>query len=240
MIQNIQGDNMTIVLTGDKKVVSLLPSEDAKLVLLALFSEDGDLPEMSPLANMAYTSIYKSGMASNTMSAISKSGAVNNSNRNTLKQTKTVTKHIAQGDQVSLIDTSPTLISGLTDIHANRENGVGSHERRFDEFWAAYPRKVGKEAARKAWRRIKPTADHLAKVLLAIENAKKSCQWHKDNGQYIPNPATWLNQGRWDDEVQPYSTGQQNKKYLNMKNFKQREYNADFYELLITNDFGLD
>lgn len=24
-------------------------------------------------------------------------------------------------------------------------------------------------------------------------------QWRKDNGQYIPNPATWLNQGRWDD-----------------------------------------
>ena len=30
-----------------------------------------------------------------------------------------------------------------------------------------------------------------------------SAQWQRDNGQYIPHPATWLNQGRWDDELTP-------------------------------------
>jgi hypothetical protein len=34
-----------------------------------------------------------------------------------------------------------------------------------------------------------------------IETHKKSSQWQKENGQYIPNPATWLNQRRWDDEL---------------------------------------
>ena len=35
-------------------------------------------------------------------------------------------------------------------------------------------------------------------------NAQKlSRQWQKDGGQYIPNPATWLNQGRWEDEAGP-------------------------------------
>ena len=33
----------------------------------------------------------------------------------------------------------------------------------------------------------------------AVNSQKNSEQWRKDNGQYIPNPATWLNQGRWDD-----------------------------------------
>jgi hypothetical protein len=31
--------------------------------------------------------------------------------------------------------------------------------------------------------------------------AKSSHDWSKDGGKYIPNPATWLNQGRWDDEI---------------------------------------
>ena len=39
-------------------------------------------------------------------------------------------------------------------------------------------------------------------VLKAIEAQKHSAQWQRDNGQYIPYPATWLNQGRWEDEVQ--------------------------------------
>lgn len=69
----------------------------------------------------------------------------------------------------------------------------------FDRFWSAYPKKVGKEAARKAFTKAKASLDVM---LAAIERQKNSQQWKRDNGQYIPNPATWLNQGRWDDEVQ--------------------------------------
>ena len=38
-------------------------------------------------------------------------------------------------------------------------------------------------------------------LVAAVEAQKASTQWTKDNGQFIPNPATWLNQGRWEDEV---------------------------------------
>jgi uncharacterized protein YdaU (DUF1376 family) len=68
----------------------------------------------------------------------------------------------------------------------------------FDAFWQAYPKKVGKIAARKAWKKAKRPPTGI--ILAAVEQQKKSDQWRKDNGQYIPNPATWLNQGRWDDE----------------------------------------
>ena len=71
----------------------------------------------------------------------------------------------------------------------------------FSIFWASYPKKVGKGAAEKSWKKIKPTKDLLEKMLNAIETAKQSIQWNKDNGQYIPNPATWLNQKRWEDEI---------------------------------------
>lgn len=71
---------------------------------------------------------------------------------------------------------------------------------RFDTFWEAYPKKIGKGAAKKAWAKIKPSETLLQEMLKAIETARRTEQWQRDNGQYIPNPATWLNQERWDDE----------------------------------------
>lgn len=69
----------------------------------------------------------------------------------------------------------------------------------FDVFWESYPKKVGKEAARKAFAKVKVPVETL---VAAVEAQKRGGQWQRDNGQYIPYPATWLNQGRWEDEVQ--------------------------------------
>jgi len=39
-------------------------------------------------------------------------------------------------------------------------------------------------------------------------NAQKATeQWRKDNGQFIPHPQTWLNQRRWEDDVEPAEAG---------------------------------
>ena len=48
----------------------------------------------------------------------------------------------------------------------------------------------------------KVTEELLEQMLQAIEEQKKSKDWQKDNGQFIPYPYTWLNQGRWKDEVE--------------------------------------
>lgn len=71
----------------------------------------------------------------------------------------------------------------------------------FDRLWKSYPRKVAKENAREAFAKLKPNDDLLNAMLSAIEKQKKSEQWAKDNGQFIPYPATWLNQHRWEDEM---------------------------------------
>lgn len=73
-------------------------------------------------------------------------------------------------------------------------------EKRFEEFWRVYPRKVGKGAAEKAFKRIKPDSALHDKIMCAIHDAKMTRQWRENNGQFIPNPATWLNQRRWEDE----------------------------------------
>ena len=72
---------------------------------------------------------------------------------------------------------------------------------RFALFWKAYPKKVGKGAAEKAWKKIKPSAELFDTIMAAIDAAKASEQWQRENGRYIPNPATWLNQSRWEDEL---------------------------------------
>lgn len=74
-------------------------------------------------------------------------------------------------------------------------------EDRFSRFWAAYPRKVGKQAAKKSWSRLHPSEELTQAILQAVEAQKQSRQWRENNGQFIPNPATWLNQGRWEDEL---------------------------------------
>lgn len=76
--------------------------------------------------------------------------------------------------------------------------GAKRSDAEFEIFWNAYPTKVGKQPARKAFDKVKVPVETL---VAAIERQKCSSQWSKDGGQYIPNPATWLNQGRWTDEL---------------------------------------
>lgn len=68
----------------------------------------------------------------------------------------------------------------------------------FDQFWSAYPKKINKQGALKAFEKVDVPVETL---LSALENHKKSAQWTKDGGQYIPHPTTWLNQRRWEAEL---------------------------------------
>ena len=74
-------------------------------------------------------------------------------------------------------------------------------EEGFDAFWNLYPKKQGKGACKKIWKKMKVSGELLNIVLAAVEKQKQSKQWTKENGQFIPMPATWLNQERWDDEI---------------------------------------
>ena len=59
----------------------------------------------------------------------------------------------------------------------------------------------------------------------AVEKQKKTDQWTRDGGQYIPHPATWLNQRRWEDEIPVNAPVQQRQqRVLPAQNFQQRDY----------------
>ena len=70
-------------------------------------------------------------------------------------------------------------------------------EEQFNIFWKAYPRKDGKQNALKAW--MKSELPEIEVILVALRRACASRDWRKDDGMFIPYPASWINQKRWED-----------------------------------------
>ncbi len=75
----------------------------------------------------------------------------------------------------------------------------------FESFWTNYPNRKAKADALKAWGKVNPDSDLLGKILAGVESQKKSADWLKEGGKYIPYPATWLNGRRWEDEIKEAS-----------------------------------
>ena len=79
----------------------------------------------------------------------------------------------------------------------------------FESFWKVYPKKQSKPTAQKAWDKLNPDAELTEAIINAVERAKMSRQWKERDGQYIPLPASYLNQRRWEDdlsgEIAPWS-----------------------------------
>lgn len=69
---------------------------------------------------------------------------------------------------------------------------------RFGEFWSAYPKKTGRKPSLKKW--TDRNLDSIATKIIGNVRARvASGEW--SNLQYVPNPLTYINQDRWDDEV---------------------------------------
>jgi hypothetical protein len=68
-------------------------------------------------------------------------------------------------------------------------------------FWECYPLKVKKPKAEAAFLKLKPDRKLLDRMIEAIDGQKQTAAWRKNNGQFIPHPATWLNNRQWEDEV---------------------------------------
>jgi len=96
-------------------------------------------------------------------------------------------------------DANASVLQCDSDSDSDSNNTPISPNGDFEKFWNAYPRKSGKGKAWESWDKIKPNAQIQSRILEAITEQSKTEQWKKDKGQYIPFPATWLNQKRWED-----------------------------------------
>ena len=99
---------------------------------------------------------------------------------------------VAIGLNPDVLNPDPRILN--PEVSPTRAKSAG--DTLFDPFWLAYPRKVGRDAANRAFTKRKPNAELLKTMLAAITTQSKSKQWADG---YIPNPATWLNEGRWMD-----------------------------------------
>ena len=74
----------------------------------------------------------------------------------------------------------------------------------FDRFWAEYPNKKAKLKARAKFRAALNASEDTPTPETLITAAKQYAKWCRHTGQeigYIAHPTTWLNQGRWLDEL---------------------------------------
>lgn len=108
---------------------------------------------------------------------------------------KNVYPHKENNTRKKITPKAPT--GGATDADKNAE---AERAMLFDRFWACYPRKVGKQAARRAWDRLKPDLLLCSQMSQALKIQMRSDEWRRDGGRYIPHPSTWLNGRRWEDE----------------------------------------
>lgn len=90
----------------------------------------------------------------------------------------------------------------------NETNTPNTEDIGFALFWSIYPKRVSKVYAAKVWKSGRFSKETQAIILGDVEKRKNSEEWLKESMKYAPNPASYLNQRRWEDESeQPQEFG---------------------------------
>jgi len=122
-----------------------------------------------------------------------------NANQNQEPEPRTIIPPTPKGDEKRICHEPVT----NRDLEKKEKTRIEEKEQDFLAFWQAYPRKTGKGAAWKSWKNA--SLPKLEVILNAIRKARQSPDWQKERGAFIPHPATWLNQARWEDEGIDYA-----------------------------------
>ena len=91
------------------------------------------------------------------------------------------------------------------------ERSAGLSDADFEKFWSCYPRKAGKQNARKVFKKLRNV--RIEELINAVSAQSRTRQWTDEGGRFIPYPATWLNQRRWEDEPEIQASEMSGSKY---------------------------
>lgn len=172
----------------------LAHSQEEKDALLVVLSEFFTLTDYGYFNKRCHEEIIK---YQSFMNSKSKAGKASAEQRAKQKSTgvEQVLNTTATNQYPITINQEPlTIIKPKDPTNISRINPLDDG---FAQFWKHYPKKVGKDKALTAWKKKKP---NVIDVIKSLAWQIKCEQWTKDNGQFIPNPATYLNDGRWQDE----------------------------------------
>jgi hypothetical protein len=95
---------------------------------------------------------------------------------------------------------------GTEDVELFAPDGAENVTDLFEEFYAVYPRHVGKTDAARKFASVVKTGKVAAR-LLVVAAERFAADPNLPEKKFIPHPATWLNQGRWEDEPMPARGG---------------------------------
>lgn len=107
------------------------------------------------------------------------------------------------GGVIDLPLPEPPAVAAADEASAGPSTAGTGYPPAFEEWWADYPKKTGKKAALRAWRTAKKTRSATTLHARLIDHLPSLHATQQRNPRYVPNPATWLNQGRYDDPVEP-------------------------------------
>lgn len=91
--------------------------------------------------------------------------------------------------------TSDIALAPVLPISSEQQPPSAQAPNEFDTFWTAYPRKVDKQGALRAWKRLK-AADRERALAVVDEFARQN---RTTEQQFIVYPAKWLSSARWED-----------------------------------------
>jgi len=91
-----------------------------------------------------------------------------------------------------------------TDKETDTEKDGLKYTDGFARFWKSYPRPDKKAESFKVWKRDK-LESRTEEIISKLEAFKTCKDWKKENGRFIPHGSTWLNQKRYDDDLQRIS-----------------------------------
>jgi len=75
----------------------------------------------------------------------------------------------------------------------------------FPSFWEAYPKKTGHKPCETKW--AARNLDEIAEKIIAhVKTMSQTDDWTKEDGKYVPNPLTYINQNRWEDKPPQINT----------------------------------
>ncbi len=120
-----------------------------------------------------------------------------------LTQTEPATKpnsNLRKSSSPSPAPAPPKTQSEEKDLCASA-GAKGAYTTDFEDWWTAYPKKRSKDKAFTTWKKQRKRMPPVSELIEITERWVNTEDWLKEDGEFIPYPATWLNAAGWLDEV---------------------------------------
>lgn len=108
--------------------------------------------------------------------------------------------HMLTNNQYPIEEERPPIVPHGGDEKSPKRSIPEEYPNDFEEFWKLYPRREGKAAALKSWQRLSMPQKRKAYVSLKTQISELIKRAGDMRGNFCPLPATWINQGRFDDD----------------------------------------